>query len=99
MPYLIKIGPIKENKSGVGSRGYHVYRRGRTVVSEWGPVDVVRSGNRMFDWSFAPQPRVERYASVQIARDALNKHLARRERNGYSLLPARVKILAPPKSR
>ncbi len=36
MPYFVQIGLIPENKTGVGSRGYHVYRRGTRVRVIWG---------------------------------------------------------------
>jgi len=43
MAYLTKIGHVESNIGKIGSRGYHVYRRGDVVWSLWGPVDVVRS--------------------------------------------------------
>jgi hypothetical protein len=40
MAYLTNMGPDggnRSNKFGVGSRGYWVFRRGKTVVTRYGP--------------------------------------------------------------
>jgi hypothetical protein len=32
MAYLVRIGPVAENASGIGARGYQVFRRGKDVT-------------------------------------------------------------------
>lgn len=41
MPYLVRIGRIDTNKCGVGSRGYVIKCRGKSVILQWGQVDVI----------------------------------------------------------
>jgi hypothetical protein len=59
MPYLVKIGAIQTNKSGVGSRGYHIYRRSQTLVTVWGRVEV-RPRERDFTGQARPNIRIFR---------------------------------------
>jgi hypothetical protein len=41
VPYFVRIGAIKSNASGVGARGYHLLRRGRTII---GRLTTVTAG-------------------------------------------------------
>jgi hypothetical protein len=56
MAYFVKIGAIPENKGGVGSRGYHAYRRGKRIITVWGGVEVRPS--RRFYWAYATHNRI-----------------------------------------
>ena len=47
MPYLTRIGPFSENKSGVGARVYPAYGLGKKVFAVWGGIEV-RPGRRFF---------------------------------------------------
>ena len=91
MAYLVRIGPHPSNIGGVQSRGHHVYRRGTTVYSVWGSVEV-RPG-RKFYWCYRTQHKVFRHRSEKAAleklRDILHEHV---DLGGYSRLPAGVKI-------
>jgi hypothetical protein len=87
MAYFVKIGAIVENKSGVGARGYHLFRRGKSIVARWGAIIVTK--DRKFYWSYAPQEEIYRYRSERAARDAIQQLKQQRvEQNGYSRLPA-----------
>lgn len=91
MPYFVRIGAIDSNVSGVGSRGYHLFRRGRTVVVRWGPVVVVRGRKRKFRW-VSQQQKVYRLRTPEEARADCVRRIAERE-NTYSRLPRGVSIV------
>ena len=91
MAYFVKIGPFPENWSGVGSRGYHIYRRGKTVIVRWGAIEV-KSGARFY-WRYA-NPKTFPFKSEQAAKAWLAAEIERREsRQRYSRLPPGQRIL------
>lgn len=91
MAYFARIGAIRQNKSGVGARGYQLFRRGRQIMARWGSVKV--APGRKFSWAYGPQEKKYRYASEQAAREAMQELIKRRvESEGYSRLPAGSKI-------
>lgn len=91
MAYLVRIGAIRENRSGVGSRGYHVFRRGTVVIIDWGGVEVLR--NRRFHWISEPQGMTYRRRSVENAKALLLEIVQDQIGQGYSRLPVGVRIL------
>src|SRR5262245_2373882 len=94
MPYLVCIGAIPSNKSGVGSRGYHVSRAGRRVVRRWGAVEV--TSTRKFHWCRKPQEREENCSSEGAARHrVLRITKILQDRDGYDQLPSGSRILRP----
>lgn len=97
MAYFIKIGAIPSTYYGVGSRGYHIYRRGRKVVTVWGGVLV--TANRQIFWSRTTQHQVSKQSSVAKA-EALRKDLCRQRENSarYSRLPPGTKIMRTARS-
>ena len=97
MPYLVKIGAIPENTSGVGSRGYHVYRRKRRVTTVWGHIEV--RPRSQFYWAHTTQHQVRTFRTVRAAA-AYVKTVLRRFLDGesYSRLPQGVKIRRHAKS-
>lgn len=91
MAYFVKVGAIPSNKSGIGSRGFHIYRRGSHVFTVWGPVEVRRL--RLFFWAQTTQFKSYRCSSTAAAirkRKALIEE--RSEKRGYSRLPTGVRI-------
>lgn len=84
MPYFVRIGAERGNKSGVGSRGYHLQRRGRSILARWGGVRV---NNRQFTWSSYPQEKLYKYRTESDAKSDLLRRIRERERR-YSRLPA-----------
>lgn len=89
MAYFVRIGAIRTNMSGVGSRGYQLFRRGRTIVVRWGPVEVRR--HRRFFWVHKPQEKIYRRASENAAKQEIREMMRVRERT-YSKLPRSVRI-------
>jgi hypothetical protein len=89
MPYFVRIGVIPTNKRGVGSRGYQMFRRGRTIVVRWGAVEVRPHGR--FFWFHEPQEKVYRHASESAAKRAIREMMRLREQT-YSKLPRGVAI-------
>lgn len=96
MAYYVRIGSIPSNRSGVGARGYHAFRRNNAVVIAWGGV-VVAEGRR-FRWAQPPQRRVYRGRTPEGARALLERIAKERRKNKYSLLPPGARI-APSRSR
>jgi hypothetical protein len=94
MAYFVRIGAVPTNQSGVGSRGYQIFRRGKVVTVRWGPVEV-RPGRRFF-WRGTSEKRFP-YRSEQSARNWCDEEIRRRiERERYSRLPLGQKIFKLP---
>jgi hypothetical protein len=94
-PYFVRIGRISANKSGVGSRGYHVFRKGTTVRVVFGPVRTERSNSVRIIWE-----RTSYY--VDYTFDTIPEAIAKMEsvgkeriRGKYQLLEGRAKIERP----
>lgn len=51
MPDFVRIGPIKDNQSGVGSRGWRIVRSGKLVKRWYGGVHVIQGKVTRFVWS------------------------------------------------
>jgi hypothetical protein len=97
MAYFVRIGAIPSNKSGVGARGVHIYRRGSTVYSVWGSVEV-RPGRRFY-WAHTTQHKIFRCASPAAAIRKRQILIANRStEDGYTRLPTAVRILRHAKS-
>jgi hypothetical protein len=91
MPYFVKVAANAANKSGVSSKGYQIFRRGKTVTIRFGPIEV--RPRQSFHWlSF--QEQVRKFGTLANAREWLAEELLRREVNEkYSRLPLGRKIL------
>src|SRR5438477_4150211 len=60
MPYLVLIGThgaARNNKWGVAARGYWVFRRGKEVVTRWGPLWRSRFPRHRLCWTPAPREK------------------------------------------
>jgi hypothetical protein len=88
MPYFVQIGAHTGNKCGVCSRGYHLFRRARTVIARWGAV-VVLPG-REFRWIYQQERRYV-LRSRDVAQIECRKMAAKRSAT-YSRLPKGVSI-------
>lgn len=94
MPFFVRIGHIPTNAGKVGSRGYQLVRSGKTVISSWGPVEVLP--NRSFHWCRKPQTKEFPCKSEAEAREMMKIQAKRRvESEGYSKLPSGVRIRSP----
>ncbi len=104
MPFLVRIGRIDSNKSGVGSRGYAIRCVGKTVVLRWGQVDVIGGsiywgGNGRVGGFW--EKRIRRSSPAAARRYARWKKkilcTAETTRGGYHCLPAgaRIYIIRP----
>ncbi len=90
MPYFVKIGPIKRNKSGVGARGYYMFRRSKSVLTRWGAVRV--EPGRKFYWC-SIREKIYKYSTEKKAYDAMLELLQERvTRKKYNQLPPGIKI-------
>ena len=98
MPYFVRIGPIDTNRTGVGSRGYHIFRRGRKVVVQWGAIEVRPA--RRFYWIFRER-KIFPHPSTKSASVWLALEIRRRVvREKYLRLPPGQRIqLRPSKPR
>ncbi len=87
MAYLTLVGHVPQNQTGVGSRGYHVFRRGRTVVTMWGAIEVRRNPGATFHWAYTPRRKSYRRGSEAAAIDLLKRIVAEQLAQGYTRLP------------
>jgi hypothetical protein len=91
MPYFVRIGPIRTNWTKVGSRGYHIFRRGRRVFHRWGHVEV-KHGPKFF-WSWYQEGEA-RCRNEKEAAEWLAAEVQRRmKREKYQRLPPGQRIL------
>ena len=88
MPYFVRIGAIETNKSGVGSRGYQLIRRGATIIARWGAVRVL-PGPRFFwiSWREKRYPMYSESAAKSEYQRMVEKRIAT-----YSKLPRGTRI-------
>jgi len=83
VPYFVRVGAVEENVSGVGARGYHLFRRGRTVFTRWGAVEVLPG--RQFRWVYRQEKRYT-LRSETAARAEYQRRVAERSVS-YDRLP------------
>lgn len=92
MAYFVRVGVISENKSGVGARGYQIYRRGSSVITRWGGLEVTT--RRSYFWAVkTPQEKIYKCRTPELARmkyAALVRHRVDDEK--YEHLPLAVPI-------
>jgi hypothetical protein len=67
------------------------------VSKKWGPIEIIGRGGGAVHWLGQPQTAQREFGSVDEAKQFVDQEIARRERNGYTKLPARKRILAPRK--
>ena len=97
MAYLTNIGPDgsnRSNKFGVGSRGCWVFRRGKTVITRYGPVEAVREKGVRLYWLWWRENKKIKCDSVIEALSQVQQVIAKQKlpRLGYALLPAQSAI-------
>lgn len=91
MAYFVRVGVISENKSGVGARGYQLYRRGSSVITRWGGVEVTTK--RSYFWAVTPQEKIYRCRTPELARLKCAELATRRVgEEKYQRLPSGAKI-------
>lgn len=86
MPYFVRVGAFRGNVSGVGARGYHIFRKAQTVTVRWGAIEA-RPGARFY-WRYTSE-KVFRFRSVAAAASWHAAEIKRRSnREHYSRLPS-----------
>jgi hypothetical protein len=95
MAYLTFVGYVPENLTGLGARGYHVYRRGKKVRVVWGPVTTVRTQTVGFIWERTTQHKIHRCRTVREAVALRNRLVEDQEDQGYTRLPPGTRIQRP----
>ena len=103
MPYMVRVGAIEANVSGVGARGYAVWRSATTVYVQFGKIEVVGSGTSKFCWRRTPKLLRYRRKSIEAAR-ALAKALIAAQlrpsvKGSYQKLPPGTRIRTRRKRR
>ena len=83
-------GKNRLNKSGFGSRGYWVFRRGSTIIMRWGAIEVKREhlSYRVF-WSASWRERRVELSTPAVAKEWMKDRVADLcdPAHGYSRLP------------
>jgi hypothetical protein len=105
MPYFTNIGPggsNKQNPSGIGSRGYWIFRRGTDVYTRWGAVTIVGRRPYKLQWAhgWCWERRI-RCASVEAAMAIAAEAIRQRQlpTNGYVVMKQGRKIHGRPAFR
>jgi hypothetical protein len=86
MRAFVRIGRIKGNKSGLGSRAWCIERRGKLVWTSWGAVEVVRrSTTTLLRWAAGwPKEKQERCSTVNAANALIRQRIAEQTGSGAS---------------
>ena len=93
MPYYTKVGLHRPNKFGVAARGWHIWRRGLIVQTEFGPIAVSNGRPKIFRWAATPTTDGQkRFRSVANATVYSKRMIREKERDGYLRLPVGQKI-------
>lgn len=99
MRYMVRVGPIPENKTKVGARGYSVAVRGRMVIVHYGKIEVTGKVTSRFRWTRPPTrhryPCSTPKAALVMARELVRKQLLPNPKGRYELLPTGVRIRKP----
>jgi hypothetical protein len=80
--------------AALGPGGYHIYRRAKRVITEWGAVNVVRGRSVQLVWARSTEHMVRRCSSEASARRLLTQLVRQRtEREHYERLPVGARII------
>jgi len=93
MPYFTLVGNVASNKTGVGARGYHVYRRGTRVRVVWGPINTFRSRTVRLEWSRTTIYKDYHCRTLRAAVRKLRELIQARELEGYKRLPTGARLV------
>jgi hypothetical protein len=101
MPYFINVGVFKGLKSGVGARGWRVWRREKVIHVHFGPIEVSDRYPKRFRWARGPTKQKFSERSIEAARKEMQRRIdekrSKRRANGdkeYQELPPGHRILA-----
>ena len=99
MPYFVNVGPFQSNENRPGARGYHIRRKGRSVVVTWGSISLRRRRHVEYVWSARTFYKPYRCSSISAAETKREELIARRvEKEGYKRLSVGDKIIRTAKS-
>jgi hypothetical protein len=99
MTYLVRIGRIDQNISGVGSRGYAVHRKDRKVTVIFGKIEAIGRGRTRFYWcgepTIKPHPMCKTaQLAKSLARALVQQQLLANAKGSYMRLPKGARILS-----
>ena len=89
MPYFVRVRATKANQSGADARGYHVFRRGRMIVTRWGAVAVLPG--RTFRWIWRRE-KIYLMPSEAAAKAGYLRRIRERS-SAYDRLPTGASIM------
>ena len=97
MPYFVNVGPFQSNENRPGARGYHIRRKGRSVVVTWGAISIRR--RRYVEYVPDPSdraPDLEQACSLALPhRDRAFDGLGRPDRGSVSRPPVPSTVVTP----
>jgi hypothetical protein len=106
MPYFINVGRFEDLKGVIGSRGWHIWRRGRTVHVRWGAIEIDGRKVKRFHWAGTPVLKSITHRTEQAAMDdvvaRIHEKTADSRQNAhhpYQKLPTGQKIVQRKKQR
>jgi hypothetical protein len=91
MAWYVLVGHIPQNKSGVGARGYQLFRRGTVVYCRYGKIVVSGGMTSTFRWAHHVTNLQYRCRTANAAKQK-KKSIERKLDGYYSRLPEGVTI-------
>lgn len=90
MGYYIKIGRNDGNIGGLSSKGYHIVRRGLSVIRTYGAVEINGRNIKRINWCKGFQIKEDKFKTVQEANKFKASKITRRLSHGYEKVLPRI---------
>ena len=92
MKSYINIGDQEKNLSGIGSRGYMICRKQKSVIIHYGAIEL--NGRLMYKriiWAKgAPREEVRKFRTIEKAEEYKKKQIVTRFSHGYKIINQRI---------
>jgi hypothetical protein len=92
MGYYIKIGRNDGNVGGLSSKGYHIVRRGFSVIRTYGAVEINGRNKKRISWCKGFQTKENKFKTLKEANKFKQEKIARRLSHGYEKVVPRIYI-------
>jgi hypothetical protein len=106
MTQFFSVGRFKGLKGGIGSRGWQVWRKDRSVWVRWGPIEISRGYPKQFRWAAENQPKKYKFETTAAAKEFCRRRIKQKltgklgSRDGvYQSLPKGQRILRKSSSK
>mgnify|MGYP001351584732 CR=1 FL=1 len=86
----INIGVEKKNLSGIGSRGYYIFRRKKSIIIHYGAIETVGIVGRKIVWAGKPHIVEKKFKSINEADKYKVQQIKKRISHGYECISTRI---------